>query len=87
VEIIRAHAILQDKDFMTERIEVPRRYHRTLMGESSIFIHDIERKSACRVRFPDRELAQDYVDIFGPDAQVHIAAAMLLVCGFQHSTA
>lgn len=69
----------QDKDFMTERIEVPRRYHRTLMGESSIFIHDIERKSACRVRFPDRELAQDYVDIFGPDAQVHIAAAMLLV--------
>lgn len=68
----------KDKDFMTERIEVPRRYHRTLLGESSIFIHDIERKSACRVRFPNRELALDYVDIFGPDAQVHIAAAMLL---------
>lgn len=64
---------------MTERIEVPRRYHRTLLGESSIFIRDIERKSACRVRFPDRELALDYVDIFGPDAQAHIAAAMLLV--------
>ncbi len=67
---------------MTERIEVPRRYHRTLLGESSIFIRDIERKSACRVRFPDRELALDYVDIFGPDAQAHIAAAMLLVCNF-----
>ncbi|KAG8813347.1 hypothetical protein FRC19_002470 [Serendipita sp. 401] len=68
----------KDKDFMTERIDVPRRYHRALLGESSIFIHDIERKSACKVRFPDRELAEDYVDIFGPDAQVHIAAAMLL---------
>ncbi|KAG8843288.1 hypothetical protein FRB91_003475, partial [Serendipita sp. 411] len=72
----------KDKDFMTERIDVPRRYHRALLGESSIFIHDIERKSACKVRFPDRELAEDYVDIFGPDAQVHIAAAMLLVSSF-----
>lgn len=70
---------------MTERIEVPRRYHRTLLGESSIFIHDIEKKSACRVRFPNRELALDFVDIFGPEAQVHIAAAMLLVRLFNYS--
>jgi KH domain len=64
---------------MTERVDVPRRYHRSLLGDSRIFVHDIERKTGCRIRFPDRELALDHVDIFGPEAAVHIASSMLLV--------
>lgn len=64
---------------MTERVDVPRRYHRSLLGESGTFVHDIERKTGCRIRFPDRELALDHVDIFGPETAVHIASSMLLV--------
>ena len=64
---------------MTERVDVPRRYHRSLLGEIGTFVHDIERKTGCRIRFPDRELALDHVDIFGPEATVHVAGSMLLV--------
>jgi len=69
---------LQDKDFVYEPLHIPRRYHRTLLGEKHIFIHDIEQKTNSTVRFPDKELAADIVTIFGPEAQVHIAAAMIL---------
>jgi hypothetical protein len=62
-----------------ETVSIPRRYHRTLLGEKSIFIHDIETKTNSRVRFPDKETASDVVAIFGPESQVQIAAAMLLV--------
>lgn len=65
---------------MNETVSIPRRYHRTLLGEKSIFIHDIEAKTNSRVRFPDKETASDVVTIFGPESQVQIAAAMLLVC-------
>ena len=61
-------------------MSIPRRYHRTLLGEKAIFIHDIETKTNSRVRFPDKETASDVVTIFGPESQVQIAAAMLLVC-------
>jgi len=64
---------------MTERVDVPRRYHRSLLGEIGTFVHDIERKTCCRIRFPDRELSLDHVDIFGPEATVHVAGSMLLV--------
>lgn len=60
-------------------MSIPRRYHRTLLGEKSIFIHDIEQKTNSLVRFPYKETASDVVTIFGPESQVHIAAAMLLV--------
>ncbi|KAG8984249.1 hypothetical protein FRB94_000336 [Tulasnella sp. JGI-2019a] len=68
----------KDKDFTIETVAIPRRYHRILMGEKSIFIKDIESKTGSRVRFPDRELASDIVTILGPESQVHIAAARLL---------
>ena len=64
---------------MTESVNIPRRYHRTLLGEKAIFIHDIEGKTNCRVRFPDKETASDIVSIFGPESQLQIAATMLLV--------
>ena len=64
---------------MTESVSIPRRYHRTLLGEKSIFIKDIETKTNSKVRFPDKESASDAVGIFGPESQVHVAAAMLLV--------
>ncbi|GLB36375.1 putative K homology RNA-binding domain containing protein [Lyophyllum shimeji] len=68
----------KDKDYVNETVSIPRRYHRTLLGEKSIFIHDIETKTNSRVRFPDKETASDVVTIFGPESQVQIAAAMLL---------
>jgi hypothetical protein len=68
----------KDKDYTIDSVNIPRRYHRTLLGEKSIFIHDIERKTNCTVRFPNKETASDTVTIFGPESQVHIAVAMLL---------
>ncbi|KAF8585543.1 hypothetical protein K439DRAFT_1646564 [Ramaria rubella] len=68
----------KDKDFIHETVSIPRKYHRTLLGEKSIFIHDIETKTNSRIGFPDKETASDIVDIFGPESQVHIASAMLL---------
>ncbi|EJD04379.1 cytoplasmic protein [Fomitiporia mediterranea MF3/22] len=68
----------KERDYMTEKIAIPRRYHRTLLGEKSIFIHDIESKTNCKFRFPDKETASDVISIFGPESQVHIAATMLL---------
>ncbi|KAI5480493.1 KH domain protein [Pseudohyphozyma bogoriensis] len=68
----------KDKDFVVETVSIPRRYHRTLLGEKSIFIHDIEAKTNSAVRFPNKETASDIVAIFGPESQVHIAAQMLL---------
>ena len=70
--------IPKDKDFVVETVSIPRRYHRTLLGEKSIFIHDIESKTNSLVRFPNKETASDIVSIFGPESQVHIAAQMLL---------
>lgn len=60
-------------------MSIPRRYHRTLLGEKAIFIHDIETKTNSKVRFPDKETASDVVTVFGPESQVQMAAAMLLV--------
>ncbi|KAJ7786065.1 cytoplasmic protein [Mycena metata] len=68
----------KDKDYINETISIPRRYHRTLLGEKSIFIHDIQTKTNSHVRFPHKETASDIVTIFGPESQVQIAAAMLL---------
>ncbi|EIN13575.1 cytoplasmic protein [Punctularia strigosozonata HHB-11173 SS5] len=68
----------KDKDFIIETVSIPRRYHRILLGEKSIFIHDIEQKTNSRVRFPDKETASDVVTIFGPESQVQMASAMLL---------
>jgi len=64
---------------VNETVSIPRRYHRTLLGEKSIFIRDIETKTNSRVRFPDKETASDVVTVYGPESQVQIAATMLLV--------
>lgn len=64
---------------MFEKVAIPRKYHRILLGDKSIFIHDIENKTNCKFRFPDKETASDVISIFGPESQVHIAATMLLV--------
>ncbi|KAN0061221.1 K y domain-containing protein 4 [Thecaphora frezii] len=68
----------KDKDYVTETVAISRRYHRTLLGEKAIFIHDIEAKTSSIVRFPPKESASDLVTIFGPESQIHIAAQMLL---------
>lgn len=68
----------KDKDYLNETVSIPRKYHRTLLGEKSIFIHDIENKTNSRVRFPDKESASDVITVFGPESQIQIAATMLL---------
>ncbi|KAG8898869.1 hypothetical protein FRB99_007092 [Tulasnella sp. 403] len=68
----------KDKDYTVETVSIPRRYHRILIGEKSIFIKDIENKTGSKVRFPDKETASDIVTIYGPETQVHVAAARLL---------
>lgn len=68
----------KDRDFVTETVPIARRYHRTLLSEKGIFIHDIESKLGCMIRFPSPESASDLVSIFGPESQIHIAAQMLL---------
>lgn len=68
----------KDKDYVTETVPIARRYHRSLLGEKGIFIHDIEEKLGCTIRFPPPELANDLVSIFGSESQIHIAAQMLL---------
>ncbi|KAF7339851.1 KH domain protein [Mycena venus] len=68
----------KDKDYINETVSIPRRYHRTLLGEKSIFIRNIETKTNSQVRFPYKETASDIVTIFGPESQVQMAAAMLL---------
>ncbi|KAH9996569.1 hypothetical protein BJV77DRAFT_1059385 [Russula vinacea] len=68
----------KDKDYLNESVVIPRRYHRTLLGDKSIFIHDIENKTNCRIRFPDKETASDVITIFGPESQIQIAVTMLL---------
>jgi hypothetical protein len=60
-------------------VSIPRRYHRTLLGEKAIFIHDIESKTNSKIYFPDKETASDLVTIFGPESQVQMASAKLLV--------
>lgn len=67
-----------DRDFGTQTVLIPRRYHRILLGEKNIFIHDIEAKTGCVVRFPSKEMASDAVLIFGAENQNHIASQMLL---------
>ncbi|KDQ13625.1 hypothetical protein BOTBODRAFT_111266 [Botryobasidium botryosum FD-172 SS1] len=64
----------KDKDYTLETINIPRRYHRSLFGERSIFLHDIESKTNSKIRFP----GDDVITIFGPESQVHVAAAMIL---------
>ncbi|KAF8343016.1 uncharacterized protein EI90DRAFT_3031069 [Cantharellus anzutake] len=66
----------KDRDFITEIITIPRRHHRMLYGEKSIFVRDIEAKTNSRITFPGDGL--DVVHIFGPESQMHIAVAMLL---------
>ncbi|CAO1633310.1 unnamed protein product [Jaminaea pallidilutea] len=68
----------KDKDFTTETVTISRRYHRSLLGEKGIFIHDIEGKCSSKIIFPPRETASDLVAIFGPESQIHMASAMLL---------
>ncbi|CAO1614561.1 unnamed protein product [Sympodiomycopsis kandeliae] len=68
----------KDKDYTTETVTISRRYHRSLLGEKGIFIHDIENKCSSKVIFPPRETCSDLVSIFGPESQIHIASAMLL---------
>ncbi|WFD25864.1 hypothetical protein MNAN1_000831 [Malassezia nana] len=68
----------KDKDFVTEKLSVPRKFHRVLLSEKGNVITDIEHRTRCAIRFARKESAQDTVLIFGPESQVVIAAQLLL---------
>lgn len=68
----------KDKDFVTEAVMVPRRFHRILLGEKSQVLDDIEHRTRCSVRFARKESALNTVLIVGPESQTVIAAQMLL---------
>ena len=71
----------RDKDYVNRTMLIPRKYHRSLVGEKGILLHDIEAKTSSQIRFPFKESSSDDVVLFGPETQIHIACAMLLVRG------
>lgn len=68
----------KDKDFVTEVVSVPRRYHRILLGEKSDVLDDIEHRTRCAIRFARKESALDKVFVVGPESQTILAVQMLL---------
>lgn len=70
----------RDKDFITELVSIPRRYHRGLLSEKAPFLQDITRRTNCIFQFPNKEAASDIVVLFGPESKIHVAASNMLVC-------
>ncbi|SHO77331.1 Similar to S.cerevisiae protein YLL032C (Protein of unknown function) [Malassezia sympodialis ATCC 42132] len=66
----------KDKDFVTETLSVPRKFHRVLLSEN--VIAEVEHRTRCSIRFARKESGQDTVLIFGPESQVAVAAQLLL---------
>lgn len=75
----------RDKDFITELVSIPRRYHRGLLSEKAPFLQDITRRTNCIFQFPNKETASDIVVIFGPESKIHLAASNMLVCALHFS--
>jgi len=68
----------KDKDFVIEHLNIDRTQHRTILGEKSIFIHDIESKTNTCFYFPPTESGSSTIDIFGPRSQIAIAKQMIM---------
>lgn len=69
----------KDKNYITEKISIPRQSHRTLLGEKGIFLHDIETKTGTRFYFPSSESGIENIEIFGPETQLQLAIQMILI--------
>lgn len=68
----------KDKDFVVECLNIDRTQHRTILGEKSIFIHDIESKTNTCFYFPSCESGSSTIEIFGPRSQIIIAKQMIM---------
>jgi hypothetical protein len=68
-----------DADIVTETVEIPRLFHRTMIGQRAV-IDDLEKKWSCSVSFPSTEMASDSVTIKGPEWQIPHFKEGLLVC-------
>ncbi|POV97323.1 hypothetical protein PSTT_15124 [Puccinia striiformis] len=68
----------KDKDFLIEYLHIDRTQHRTILGEKSIFIHDIESKTNTCFYFPSTESGSSTIEIFGPRSQIAIAKQMIM---------
>jgi hypothetical protein len=68
-----------DADIVSETVEIPRLFHRTMIGQRAI-IDELEKKWSCSVSFPSTELASDSVTIKGPEWQIPHFKEGLLVC-------
>lgn len=68
----------KDKDFVTEAVYVPHKYHRMLLGKRASALRETERVTRCVIRFTRREAASDVVLVYGPESQIPAAVQMLL---------
>lgn len=76
------HAVMElinprDKDFVTQTLHIPTRLHRTLLQAHDLELQEIEQSANSKVHWPDRELASDKVQVFGPQSQVHLITQFL----------
>jgi hypothetical protein len=58
-----------DAEFVTEKVDINRLYHRQLISRMSE-IEELEKKWNCKITFPSTEQASDKVTISGPEWQV-----------------
>ena len=68
----------KDKDFVTEAVPVPRKFHRLLVGEKGQVLTDIEHRTRCSIRLARRESGLNTVFVVGPESQTVTAVQMLL---------
>lgn len=73
-----------DADIVSEIVEIPRLFHRTIIAQRPI-IDELEKKWSCSVSFPSTEMASDSVTIKGPEWQVPHFKEGLLVRLTPHS--
>lgn len=73
-----------DADIVSESVEIPRLFHRTMIGQRSV-IDELEKKWSCSVSFPSTELASDSVTIKGPEWQIpHFKEGLLALVPESH---
>lgn len=70
--------LMQDRNYTKQTIEVARASIRALLVKH-VLVRDIERKTNVKIRLPVPEAGKDEVFMYGPHAQIAVAATMLMV--------
>lgn len=67
---------LNDRNYISHRVPIARKWHRLIGGEKMSTIHDIEQQTSCTMRLPSPETGSEFIEIFGPASQVVVAAVL-----------